>query len=243
MEVQHHKHTHHKKWTQYIWDFFLLFLAISLSFFVENRREHFIEHKRLKRYLTNIQQDVKSNIASLDSLIQSNGIMLGTYDSLLTELLKEPAQVDRYAYAKKIFPVYMRLFKNRKETFDQLIMTGSLRYLDDQNLLKGIVGYNRFADLTEWRAMENERKIALEQSYPVIYENFDATCLLLDIPGKKADFSHTDILTGAEAKKFSKTVCKAFISRIRFIRISYDTYLVLRTESQKLDGMLEEYLN
>lgn len=241
--MQHHKHVHHKKWTQYIWDFFLLFLAITLSFFVENRREHFLEHKRLKKYLTNVQQDIQSNITSLDSLIRSNGIMLGTYDSLLAELLKEPEQVDRFAYAKKIFPVFMRLFKNRKETFEQLIMTGSLRYLDDQTLLKSIVGYNRLADLTEWRAMENERKIALEQSYPVIYESFDAACLLLDIPGRKADFSHTDLLTAAEAKKFCRTVSKAIISRIRFIRISYDTYLLLKKESQNLNGMLEEFLD
>lgn len=243
MDIQHHKHTHRKKWTQYIWDFFLLFIAITLSFFVENRREHFIEHERLKKYLTNVEQDVKSNITSLDSLILSNSIMLGIYDSLLAEMLKEPAQVDRYAYAQKIFPVYMRLFKNRKETFDQLIMTGSLRYLDDQTLLNAIVGYNRLADMTEWRAMENERKIALEQNYPVIYENFDANCLLLDIPGKKADFSHTDILTGAEAQKFCKEVSKVFVSRLRFMRLSYDTYRMLKKESQNLDGILEKFLD
>jgi hypothetical protein len=243
MDIQHHKHTHHKKWTQYIWDFFLLFLAITLSFFVENRREHFIEHKRLKKYLINVQQDVKSNITSLDSLILSNSIMLGTYDSLLVELLKDPVQVDRFEYAKKIFPVFMRLFKNRKETFDQLIMTGSLRYLDNQNLLNAVVGYNRLADMTEWRAMENERKMALEQNYPVIYEIFDAHCLLLDIPGKKADFSHTDILTGVEAKEFCMKLAKELISRIRFMRLSYDTYRMLKTESQNLDGLLEKFLH
>jgi ribosome-interacting GTPase 1 len=137
----------------------------------------------------------------------------------------------------------MRLFKNRKETFDQLIMTGSLRYLDDQTLLNAIVGYNRLADMTEWRAMENERKIALEQNYPVIYENFDASCLLLDIPGKKADFSHTDILTGTEAQQFCREVSKVFVSRLRFMRLSYDTYRMLKKESQNLDGLLEKFLD
>lgn len=243
MEVQHHKHTHHKKWTQYIWDFILLFIAITLSFFVENRREHFIEHKRLKKYLSNIEQDVNSNIASLDSLIRSNSVMLGTYDSLLTEMLKGPASIDRFAYAKKIFPVFLRLFKNRDETFEQLIMTGSLRYLDDQHLLNSILDYYRFADMTEWRAMENERKVALEENYPVIYENFDAPCLLLDIPGKKADFSHSDILTGDAANKFCTSVSKAFISRIRFMRISHDTYILLQGKSRQLSGMLENFLH
>jgi hypothetical protein len=243
MEVHHHTHFAKKKWIHYFWDFLMLFLAVSLGFFVENLREHYIEHKRLKTYLTNVQFDIKSNIASLDSLIQSNSIMLGTYDSLLTEMLKEPVQLDRYAYARKIFPVYMRLFKNRKETFDQMIMTGSLRYLDDQNLLNAIVGYNRLADMTEWRAMENERKIALEQNYPVIYENFDATCLLLDIPVNKPVANHTDILNGVEAQKFCKAMSKVFISRIRFMRLSYETYKILKTESQNLNGMLEKFLH
>ena len=242
MEVQHHKHTHHKKWTQYIWDFFMLFLAITLGFVVENRREHFIEHKRMKKYLANVLQDVKSNISQLDSLLNQNNVMLLQYDSLLGQLLKKPAQVDRYSYAQKIFPVFMRLFKNRKETFEQMIMTGSLRYLDNDRILNGIIGYNRFADLTEWRAMENERKIALEQNYPEIYRHFDATCLLLDIPGRKPIPGHTDIITGNEAAGFCDNVSKAFVSRIRFMRLSYDTYRQLRLQSIQLEKLLEDFL-
>lgn len=243
MEVQHHQHTHHKKWTQYIWDFFLLFLAITLGFIVENRREHFVEHKRMKKYLVNVLQDVKSNIRQIDSLLSQNKTMLFQYDSLLGELLKKPAQVDRYSYAQKIFPVFMRLFKNRKETFEQMIMTGSLRYLDDDKVLNGIVDYNRFADLTEWRAMENERKIALEQNYPEIYRNFDASCLMLDIPGKTAVTGHSDTITGNEAAAFCSNVSKAFVSRIRFMRLSYDTYQQLRTQSLHFAKLLEDYLN
>ncbi|HEX4878052.1 MAG TPA: hypothetical protein VFV31_15390 [Chitinophagaceae bacterium] len=242
MEVQHHKHTHHKKWTQYIWDFFMLFLAITLGFVVENRREHFIEHKRMKKYLANVLQDVKSNISQLDSLLYQNNAMLLQYDSLLGQLLKKPAQVDRYHYAQQIFPVFMRLFKNRKETFEQMIMTGSLRYLENDRILNNLVGYNRFADLTEWRAMENERKIALEQNYPEIYRHFDATCLMLDIPGKKPIPGHTDIITGHEAAGFCDEVSKAFVSRIRFMRLSYDTYLQLRLQSIQLEKLLEDYL-
>lgn len=243
MEVQHHKHTHHKKWSQYFWDFFMLFLAITLGFVVENRREHYIEHKRMERYLANVLQDVKSNITQLDSLVKENGRMLVVYDSILTVLIKKPASVDRYAFAKKLFPVFIRLFRNRKETFSQMIMTGSLRYLDDQPLLNALVGYNRLADMTEWRAMENERKIALEQNFPAIYLHFDATCLTLDIPGYPPPQNHTDILYNDKAELFCREVSKIFVSRIRFMRISYNTYLLLRKESTSLGQLLEKYLN
>jgi len=35
MEVHAHTHTERKKWTHYFWEFFMLFLAVTLGFFVE----------------------------------------------------------------------------------------------------------------------------------------------------------------------------------------------------------------
>ena len=48
MEVHHHSHTPRKKWTHYFWEFLMLFLAVTLGFFVENQREHYIENLREK---------------------------------------------------------------------------------------------------------------------------------------------------------------------------------------------------
>ena len=57
MEVHHHAHTERKKWTHYFWEFLMLFLAITLGFFVENQREHFIEHRE-KKYIQNLVHDL-----------------------------------------------------------------------------------------------------------------------------------------------------------------------------------------
>ena len=51
MEVHTHTHTPRKKWTHYFWEFFMLFLAVTLGFFVENQREHLVEHRREKQYI------------------------------------------------------------------------------------------------------------------------------------------------------------------------------------------------
>jgi hypothetical protein len=40
-----------KKWTHYFWEFFMLFLAVSAGFLVENQREHYVEHQRAKKML------------------------------------------------------------------------------------------------------------------------------------------------------------------------------------------------
>jgi len=53
MEVHHHSHiptSREKKWTHYFWEFFMLFMAVSAGFLVENKREHYVEPQRAKIY-------------------------------------------------------------------------------------------------------------------------------------------------------------------------------------------------
>ncbi len=54
MEVHHHPHVHHsKKWKNYLYEFLMLFLAVTAGFFVENLRENYIEHHRAKQFQNN----------------------------------------------------------------------------------------------------------------------------------------------------------------------------------------------
>ena len=69
MEVHTHSHTPRKKWTHYFWEFFMLFLAITLGFFVENQREHYIEHKRGKEYAKLLKLDLIKDTLELHRYI------------------------------------------------------------------------------------------------------------------------------------------------------------------------------
>src|SRR5678816_4399644 len=67
MEVHHHSHTERKKWTHYFWEFFMLFLAVTLGFFVENQREHYVEHTREKQYMRSMVEDLAKDIKLLEN--------------------------------------------------------------------------------------------------------------------------------------------------------------------------------
>ena len=54
MEVHAHTHTERKKWTHYLWEFLMLFLAVFCGFLAENQREHYIEHQREKQYMRSL---------------------------------------------------------------------------------------------------------------------------------------------------------------------------------------------
>ena len=69
MEVHAHTHTPRKKWTHFFWEFFMLFLAVTAGFLVENQREHYIEYKRGKQYVESFVEDLKIDTASFSRVI------------------------------------------------------------------------------------------------------------------------------------------------------------------------------
>jgi hypothetical protein len=89
MEVHAHSHTPRKKWTHYLWEFLMLFLAITLGFFVENQREHMVEHQRELQYMRSMIEDLKSDTAELTDHIRLRRERDLMIDSLIY-LLSQP---------------------------------------------------------------------------------------------------------------------------------------------------------
>jgi hypothetical protein len=71
MEVHHHPHSHphQKKWTSYLLEFLMLFLAVTLGFFAENIREHKVEKRKGKQLIVSLNSDVVKDTAKLSGLI------------------------------------------------------------------------------------------------------------------------------------------------------------------------------
>src|ERR1043165_4312834 len=73
MEVHHPHHpTHKKKWSEYILEFLMLFLAVFLGFLAENTREHIAEKKKEKYLIRLLKQDLIKDTANLYPLIYVN---------------------------------------------------------------------------------------------------------------------------------------------------------------------------
>ena len=71
MEVHHHSHTPRKKWTHYLWEFLMLFLAVFCGFLTENLREHRVERQRGRQYIQSFYQDLKTDTGRFTMLIRS----------------------------------------------------------------------------------------------------------------------------------------------------------------------------
>ncbi len=143
MEVHAHTHTPRKKWTHYFWEFFMLFLAVTLGFFVENQREHYIEHKREVEYVRSIIEDLKEDTASFTLLIKSNARSNEKIDTLIA-LLKGNERntlVKKIYYMARTIPLLDADLVCQNKTFEQLKGSGGLRLIRNPNTQNKIGTY------------------------------------------------------------------------------------------------------
>jgi len=93
MEVHHHSHTSRKKWTNYFWEFLMLFLAVFCGFLAEYQLEHKIEKDRAKQYIISVYEDLKNDTVRINQLLAYNDKkiealrnMYSCYDTVLKDL-------------------------------------------------------------------------------------------------------------------------------------------------------------
>ncbi len=251
MEVHHHGHVHEKKkWREYLFQFLMLFLAVTLGFLAENQREHYIENERMHRFLKSMQLDIESNRVVLDSAIRENSKMIIAYDTLVNQLNTSVPTFDRAAFARKHGAVWYRGFLNRNETFEQMKTSGSLRYIKNFDLLTAILDYQRKCNFAQYRTEHFEQKYYTEIFLPAIYKNYDIACLhMLDSaytnnPVLMAEqLKHNDIISGADAKKFRDEVGSAFMLRLERMRVSITAYKIARDKGQEMVTLIEKEIH
>ena len=84
MEVHHGHHlTHKKKWTEYLLEFLMLFLAVFLGFVAENQREHIVEGHRARDYAKSFLSDLKADTTDIRGAIESEKFRADCMDSLV----------------------------------------------------------------------------------------------------------------------------------------------------------------
>jgi hypothetical protein len=143
MEVHAHSHTERKKWTHYFWEFFMLFLAVTLGFFVENQREHFIEHQRERKYIRSMIEDLKEDTSSFRRAIEINGRACSDLDTLIMLLKRNDRNlfVKRIYYLARFTPIADPYLVCQDKTYEQLKNSGSLRLIQKEAVLNEISRY------------------------------------------------------------------------------------------------------
>jgi hypothetical protein len=140
----HHQHNAPKKWTHYLFDFFMLFLAVFCGFLAEYQLEHLIEKDREKQYMRSMTEDLVSDMAMLEHNISLRMERIAMIDSLiylLNSTQRNDKMNDVYFLARRISPP-INIFPN-DGTIQQLKSAGNLRLIHRRNVSNGIMAYDQ----------------------------------------------------------------------------------------------------
>ncbi len=145
MEVHSHTHTPRKKFRHYFWEFFMLFLAVTAGFFVENQREHYIEHRREKQYVRSFLNDVRSDTSRLNTIINARAERERRLDSMSYLINGDSASKNaNYIYYVAVTSARTLAFRfvPNDGTMQQLKNSGALRLIRNHSVVDLIAKYD-----------------------------------------------------------------------------------------------------
>ena len=152
MEVHAHTHTPRKKWTHYLWEFLMLFLAVFCGFLAEYQLEHVVEHNREKEYIESMVNDLKTDSIRVAGVIDYNKRLVSGFDSLLQNIYHTPytdSSIRTLYYLKETYTLVKRNLIFSKGTIIQLKNSGSLRLIRKRAVADSIIKYDLSSERVE----------------------------------------------------------------------------------------------
>ena len=159
MEVHHPHHpTHKKKWSEYIIEFVMLFTAVTLGFFAENIREHFVEVEKKKHLLEIVSLDFQRDLNQLVFLEQYAKEKISSCNQLLNFFEKDPKSVNQKDYYADITKIKGWWFFNSEEKSRiEAESKGYLYLKENSELVYTILRFNFFKnDYTNTEQFESK---------------------------------------------------------------------------------------
>lgn len=143
MEVHRHSHTTRKNWTHYVWEFFMLFLAVFCGFLAEWQLEPTIEHHREKQFIRSLVEDLKRDTSQVRSYTRYIKFVLSYCDSVQlcignSDIFKNSNRF--YNYSRELAR-FTRYYPTDR-TIQQLKNAGYMRLIRNWNVSNAITDYD-----------------------------------------------------------------------------------------------------
>jgi hypothetical protein len=239
MEVHHHTHAEGKKWTHYLFEFLMLFLAVFAGFLAENQREHFVENKRERTYIRSIAEDLQQEISQLDSILRTRKRLDKIMDSLLYLMnYDDPKQHGNeiYFYTRQI-PRTFR-FNTNDRTISQLKNAGNWRLIHNQKVSEGLANYDILGhSLTQYIEQREESLVLiLYQSIDKMFDNRVFEKMIEGLNFKKP-------VDNPQLMSYNRSDINVFCNRVHFRKNSNLYFIVvaekLFNEANKTLALIE----
>lgn len=240
MEVHQHTHTERKKFTHYLWEFLMLFLAVFCGFLAENQREHIVEHQREKQYIESMIVDLTTDSTVMRSVIKSIKQQVSGFDSLLQNVYHKPytdSSLRTLYYLKETYTLVSGKMRFSRGTISQLKNSGGLRLIRNRAVADSIIKYDILTERADDQAegMEYTGKKLLDVSVKI----FDGECVF----DYNSSSNYRDILSSN--KKFNlltteEKIIKEYANLAKFKKDVIINYIRQLTSLQnRIPGIIQ----
>jgi hypothetical protein len=174
MEVHHHSH-HPKKWKEYLTEFVMLFVAVTLGFFAENQREHFVERHREVEYMESLMEDLSKDKEDLNAAKKFTEAQVLFQDTAISILSKRDWNRENIL---TLYRASLKIAGNRPATFiertSSQLKSGGMRLITDKHVATLISEYWQLID--QFNEYENGTMIGFRVDVKnMTYKIFDGT--------------------------------------------------------------------
>ena len=142
MEVHHHAHTSRKKWSHYLWEFLMLFLAVFCGFLAEYQLEHKIERDRERLYISSMIEDLVTDTNNLSDIIAEFHLLSLRMDTVLRMYPKLGKAYNDTLHRNLSTGMGFPDFIYTDMTMQQLKNSGDMRLIRNKIAANGIMNYD-----------------------------------------------------------------------------------------------------
>jgi hypothetical protein len=147
MEVHHHPDLHHnrKKFREYLLEFVMIFLAVSLGFIAESLRENIGDKEKERQYIVSLINDLKVDTSNMTQAIDSNMKKMDSMTAMTSlsrkSLADKEVRKSLYMYTSLWVGRYY-MFGSQDATMMQLKNGGGLRLIRRDHVADSIALYD-----------------------------------------------------------------------------------------------------
>jgi len=153
MEVHHHSGHGKKSWKELLFEFFMLFLAVTLGFLAENQRESMKRNEEAHLGMASMLSDLRSDLGLMDSVMDRNSYSALMADSLVETMHNDIGNASSIYFAARAVTANLGYYYSNSKSYDQLKSAGLLKLIHPRELMDSIgLYYTTF----QWMANQTE---------------------------------------------------------------------------------------
>ncbi len=209
----------------------MLFAAVTLGFFAENQREHFIERHREKQYLESLMDDLAKDKQEMVFAKKYTTNQIAGLDTAIALLSKENWSAENI---KTMYRVSLKTGGTRPITFidrtSSQLRSGGMRLIEDKNISNLITEY--------WQLIAQLNEFENVTIYQYKLDIKDLTYKIID-GTKYIDVKNKVINDDATLLTYDKVILKEYNNRLINLKYDINAYIV-NYFYEKIDKKIEE---